>query len=142
LIQTLETLALRVDKHSDNALEVAKFLESHPKVKSVNYPGLESNKYYAKAQKYFKGGKSSGLISFDVESFEEAKRVIDSAKLFSVVVNIGDSKSLIVHPASTTHSQMSPEELAKAGVNPVTIRLSIGLENPIDLIEDLTQALN
>ena len=142
LIQTLETLGLRVDKHSDNALEVAKFLESHPKVKSVNYPGLESNKYYAKAQKYFKGGKSSGLISFDVESFEEAKRIIDSAKLFSVVVNIGDSKSLIVHPASTTHSQMSPEELAKAGVNPVTIRLSIGLENPIDLIEDLTQALN
>ena len=142
LIQTLETLGLRVDKHSDNALEVAKFLESHPKVKAVNYPGLPSNKYYAKAQKYFKGGKSSGLISFDVESFEEAKRVIDSAKLFSVVVNIGDSKSLIVHPASTTHSQMSPEELAKAGVNPVTIRLSIGLENPIDLIEDLTQALN
>ena len=142
LIQTLETLALRVDKHSDNALEVAKFLESHPKVKAVNYPGLPSNKYYAKAQKYFKGGKSSGLISFDVESFEEAKRIIDSAKLFSVVVNIGDSKSLIVHPASTTHSQMSPEELAKAGVNPVTIRLSIGLENTIDLIEDLNQALN
>ena len=142
LIQTLETLGLRVDKHSDNALEVAKFLESHPKVKAVNYPGLESNKYYAKAQKYFKDGKSSGLISFDVESFEEAKKVIDSAKLFSVVVNIGDSKSLIVHPASTTHSQMSPEELVKAGVNPVTIRLSIGLENPVDLIEDLNQALN
>jgi len=142
LIQTLETLGLRVDKHSDNALEIAKFLESHPKVKSVNYPGLESNKYYAKAQKYFKGGKSSGLISFDVESFEEAKRIIDSAKLFSVVVNIGDSKSLIVHPASTTHSQMSPEELAKAGVNPVTVRLSIGLENTVDLIEDLNQALN
>ena len=142
LIQTLETLGLRVDKHSENALVVAKFLESHPKVKAVNYPGLESNKYYAKAQKYFKDGKASGLISFDVESFEEAKRVIDSVKLFSVVVNIGDSKSLITHPASTTHSQMSPEELAKAGVNPVTIRLSIGLENPIDLIEDLTQALN
>jgi O-acetylhomoserine (thiol)-lyase len=142
LIQTLETLGLRVDKHSENALEVAKFLESHPKVKAVNYPGLESNKYYAKAQKYFKDGKSSGLISFDVSSFEEAKKVIDSAKLFSVVVNIGDSKSLIVHPASTTHSQMSPEELAKAGVNPVTIRLSIGLENTVDLIEDLNQALN
>ena len=142
LIQSLETLSLRVDKHSDNALEVAKFLESHPKVKAVNYPGLKSNKYYDKAQKYFKGGKSSGLISFDVGSFEEAKKVIDSAKLFSVVVNIGDSKSLIVHPASTTHSQMSPEDLIKAGVNPVTIRLSIGLENTIDLIEDLTQALN
>ena len=142
LIQTLETLGLRVDKHSDNALVVAKFLESHPKVKSVNYPGLESNKYYAKAQKYFKDGKASGLISFDVESFEEAKKVIDSVKLFSVVVNIGDSKSLITHPASTTHSQMSPEELVKVGVNPVTVRLSIGLENPADLIEDLTQALN
>ncbi|WP_368029997.1 O-acetylhomoserine aminocarboxypropyltransferase/cysteine synthase family protein [Arcobacter sp. s6] len=142
LIQTLETLSLRVDKHSDNALEVAKFLESHPKVKAVNYPGLASNKYYDKAQKYFKGGKASGLISFDVSSFEEARKVIDSAKLFSVVVNIGDSKSLIVHPASTTHSQMSPEELVKAGVNPVTIRLSIGLENTVDLIEDLNQALN
>ena len=142
LIQTLETLSLRVDKHSDNALEVAKFLESHPKVKAVNYPGLPSNKYYEKAQKYFKGGKASGLISFDVSSFEEARKVIDSAKLFSVVVNIGDSKSLIVHPASTTHSQMSPEELVKAGVNPVTIRLSIGLENTVDLIEDLNQALN
>ena len=142
LIQTLETLGLRVDKHSDNALEVAKFLESHPKVKAVNYPGLPSNKYYAKAQKYFKDGKASGLISFDVSSFEEAKKVIDSAKLFSVVVNIGDSKSLITHPASTTHSQMSPEELVKAGVNPVTVRLSIGLENTVDLIEDLNQALN
>ena len=142
LIQTLETLGLRVDRHSENALVVAKFLESHPKVKAVNYPGLESNKYYAKAQKYFKDGKASGLISFDVESFEEAKRIIDSVKLFSVVVNIGDSKSLIVHPASTTHSQMSPEELAKAGVNPVTVRLSIGLENTVDLIEDLNQALN
>lgn len=142
LIQTLETLGLRVDKHSDNALEVAKFLESHPKVKAVNYPGLESNKYYAKAQKYFKGGKASGLISFDVESFEEVKRIIDSVKLFSVVVNIGDSKSLITHPASTTHSQMSPEELVKAGVNPVTVRLSIGLENTADLIQDLNQALN
>ena len=142
LIQTLETLGLRVDKHSDNALVVAKFLESHPKVKSVNYPGLESNKYYAKAQKYFKDGKASGLISFDVESFEEAKKVIDSVKLFSVVVNIGDSKSLITHPASTIHSQMSPEELVKAGVNPVTVRLSIGLENTADLIEDLNQALN
>ena len=142
LIQTLETLGLRVDRHSENALVVAKFLESHPKVKAVNYPGLESNKYYAKAQKYFKDGKASGLISFDVESFEEAKRIIDSVKLFSVVVNIGDSKSLITHPASTTHSQMSPEELVKVGVNPVTVRLSIGLENPADLIEDLTQALN
>ena len=142
LIQTLETLALRMDKHSANTLEVAKFLESNPKVKSVNYPGLETNKDYSKAQKYFKDGKASGLISFEAESYEAAKAIIDSAKLFSVVVNIGDSKSLIVHPASTTHSQMSEEELLKAGVNPTTVRLSIGLEDPKDLIEDLTQALS
>ncbi|MFY9083186.1 PLP-dependent transferase, partial [Aliarcobacter butzleri] len=142
LIQTLETLGLRVDKHSDNALVIAKFLESHPKVKSVSYPGLKNDKYYDKAQKYFKDGKSSGLISFEVSTFEEAKKIIDSVKLFSVVVNIGDSKSLITHPASTTHSQLSEEELAKAGVNPVTVRLSIGLENTADLIADLTQALD
>ncbi|PHR73496.1 MAG: O-acetylhomoserine aminocarboxypropyltransferase [Arcobacter sp.] len=142
LIQSLETLLLRVEKHSSNALEVAQFLETHEKVLKVSYPGLKSNPYHAKANKYFKDGQSSGLISFEVSSFEEAKRVIDAAKLFSVVVNIGDSKSLIVHPASTTHSQMSEEELLKAGINPVTVRLSIGLENTIDLIADLDQALS
>lgn len=142
LIQTLETLALRMEKHSANALEIAKFLSTNSKVKSVNYPGLESSSDYDKAQKYFKDGKSSGLISFEAESFEAAKTVINSAKLFSVVVNIGDSKSLIVHPASTTHSQMSEEELINAGVNPTTVRLSIGLEDPKDLIEDLEQALS
>jgi len=141
LLQTIETLGLRVDRRSNSALEVAKFLEANPKVKSVNYPGLESNDDYAKAQKYFKDGKASGLISFELESFEDAKAVIDNAKLFSVVVNIGDSKSLIVHPASTTHSQMTEEELNAAGVNPTTVRLSIGLEDPIDLIADLEQAL-
>lgn len=142
LIQTLETLALRMEKHSSNALEIAKFLESHPKVKSVNYPGLESNSDYAKAQKYFKDGLASGLISFETDSFEEAKKVIDSVKLFSVVVNIGDSKSLITHPASTTHSQMNEKELQEASINPASVRLSIGLENTADLIEDLDQALN
>ncbi|QDF30367.1 O-acetylhomoserine aminocarboxypropyltransferase/cysteine synthase family protein [Halarcobacter anaerophilus] len=141
LLQTIETLDIRMDKHSNSALEVAKFLETHPKVKSVNYPGLESSVYHEKAQKYFKDGKASGLISFEVEDFDAAKKVIDSAKLFSVVVNIGDSKSLIVHPASTTHSQMNEKELKEAGINPTTIRLSIGLENPIDLVEDLKQAL-
>lgn len=142
LIQTLETLNLRVEKHSDNSLEIAEFLESHPKVKAVSYPGLQSNPYYEKAQKYFKEGKASGLVSFDVESFEEAKKIIDNVKLFSVVVNIGDSKSLITHPASTTHSQMNQEDLKSAGINPVTVRLSVGLENPADLIEDLKQALS
>jgi len=142
LIQSLETLSLRVEKHSSNALEVAQFLETHEKVKKVSYPGLTSSPYKTKANKYFKEGQASGLISFEVASFEEAKKVIDAAKLFSVVVNIGDSKSLIVHPASTTHSQMSEEELKEAGINPVTIRLSIGLENTIDLIADLNQALS
>jgi O-acetylhomoserine (thiol)-lyase len=141
LLQTIETLALRVDRHSDSSLEVAKFLESHPKVKSVNYPGLESSPYYEKAQKYFKDGKASGLISFEAESYEAAKAIIDSVKLFSVVVNIGDSKSLITHPASTTHSQMTADELVAAGINPTTVRLSIGLEDPKDLIEDLQTVL-
>ena len=140
-IQGLETLALRIEKHSDNALEIAKFLEAHPKVKAVNYPGLESHSDYKKAQKYFKEGKASGLISFEVGSFEEAKRIINSVELFSIVVNIGDSKSLIVHPASTTHSQMSEDELKVAGINPTTIRLSIGLEHTSDLIKDLQRAL-
>lgn len=142
LIQSLESLSLRVEKHSNNALKVAQFLQSHPKVKKVSYPGLKGDKYYDKAQKYFKNGLASGLISFEVSSFEEAKKVIDSTKLFSIVVNIGDSKSLIVHPASTTHSQMNEEDLLKAGVTPVTVRLSIGLEDSADLIEDLNQALN
>ena len=141
LLQTIETLSLRMDRHSASSLEVAKFLESHPKVKSVNYPGLESSPYYDKAQKYFKDGKASGLLSFEAESFEAAKAIIDSVKLFSVVVNIGDSKSLITHPASTTHSQMTADELVAAGINPSTVRLSIGLEDPADLIEDLKSVL-
>lgn len=141
LLQTIETLSLRMDRHSASSIEVAKFLESHPKVKSVNYPGLESSPYYEKAQKYFKDGKASGLISFEAESFEAAKTIMDSLKLFSVVVNIGDSKSLVTHPASTTHSQMNAEGLVAAGINPTTVRLSIGLEDPADLIEDLKSVL-
>lgn len=141
LLQGLETLAIRMERVSKSTLEIAKFLEAHPKVKAVAYPGLEKNSEHTRAKKYFKEGQSSGLVSFEAQSFEEAKKIIDSAKLFSVVVNIGDSKSLIVHPASTTHSQMSSEELIKAGVNPATVRLSIGLEDPKDLIADLTQAL-
>jgi len=141
LLQTIETLSLRMDRHSASSIEVAKFLESHPKVKSVNYPGLESSPYYEKAQKYFKDGKASGLISFEAESFEAAKTIMDSLKLFSVVVNIGDSKSLVTHPASTTHSQMNAEGLEAAGINPTTVRLSIGLEDPADLIEDLKSVL-
>jgi O-acetylhomoserine (thiol)-lyase len=141
LLQGLETLGIRMIKHSETTLTLAKYLQEHPKVKSVNYPGLASSSDYEKAQKYFKDGMASGLLSFDVDSFEVAKKVIDSVKLFCVVVNIGDSKSLITHPASTTHSQMSEQELIEANISPTTIRLSIGLEDAQDLIDDLEQAL-
>lgn len=139
-IQGLEHLPLRMKQHSQNALQVAEFLESHPKVKKVNYPGLKSDVNYPYAQKYIKGG-CSGLLSFEVESYEEAVKIVDKAKLFSLVVNIGDSKSIITHPASTTHQQLSAEELEAAGVPQGLIRLSIGLEDAQDLIDDLTQAL-
>ena len=139
-IQGLEHLPLRMKQHSQNALQVAEFLESHPKVKKVNYPGLKSDVNYPYAQKYIKGG-CSGLLSFEVESYEEAVKIVDKAKLFSLVVNIGDSKSIITHPASTTHQQLSTEELEAAGVPQGLIRLSIGLEDAQDLIDDLTQAL-
>jgi len=141
-IQGIETLALRMREHSRNALSVAEFLEAHPKVKKVNYPGLKSNSNYANAQRYFDGGMASGLLSFEVESFEEAKKIVDATNLFSLVVNIGDSKSIITHPASTTHQQLSPEELIACGVPSGLIRLSIGLEAAQDLINDLQQALD
>jgi O-acetylhomoserine (thiol)-lyase len=127
-------------QHSSSALAIAQFLESHPKVKRVNYPGLKSNKNYKLAQKYFPKGQS-GLLSFEVDSLEEAKKIADSTKIFKVVVNIGDSKSIITHPASTTHQQLSAQELIDAGVPAGLIRLSIGLEDTQDLIDDLKQAL-
>ncbi|NCD12968.1 MAG: O-acetylhomoserine aminocarboxypropyltransferase/cysteine synthase [Epsilonproteobacteria bacterium] len=141
LIQGLETLSLRVKEHSRNAYKVAQFLASHPKVKKVSYPGLESDPLHGRAKKYFKDAQTSGLLSFEVEDFEFAKHILNNTKLFSVVVNIGDSKSIITHPASTTHQQLSLEELEKAGVKAGLIRLSIGLENADDLIHDLKIAL-
>ena len=139
-IQGLEHLPLRMKQHSQSALEIARFLEAHPKVKKVNYPGLESDVNYPYAQKYIKGG-CSGLLSFEVSSYEEALAIVDKTELFSLVVNIGDSKSIITHPASTTHQQLSPEELQAAGVPAGLVRLSIGLEDTSDLIADLKQAL-
>jgi O-acetylhomoserine (thiol)-lyase len=138
-IQGLETLALRMRAHSANALEVATFLESHPKVKKVNYPFLDSSKDYANAKQYLKGG--SGLLSFEVEDFESAKKISNSVELFSRVVNIGDSKSIITHPASTTHQQLSETELKEANISKGLIRLSIGLEDASDLIADLEKAM-
>ena len=140
-IQGLEHLSLRMRQHSQSALEIAKWLSQHPKVKKVNYPLLEGDKNYENAKKYLKGG-ASGLLSFEVESFEEAKKIADSVTIFSRVVNIGDSKSIITHPASTTHQQLSAEELVAAGVSEGLIRLSIGLEATEDLIADLDQAMS
>jgi len=141
LINGLETLELRMVKHSANALAVAQYLEAHPKVAKVNYSGLESDVGYDRAQKYFKDGMASGLLSFEATSYEDAKSIIDRVGLFSIVTNIGDSKSLIVHPASTTHSQLTEQELEESGVKATVIRLSIGLESSSDLIADLEQAI-
>ncbi|MBD5165385.1 aminotransferase class V-fold PLP-dependent enzyme [Helicobacter sp.] len=141
ILQGLETLELRIKKHSQNALEVARFLQQHPKVKNVFYPGLEDNSYHHLLKKYFTNSNASGLLSFEVSSYEEAKRVCNALEIFAIVANIGDSKSLVIHPASTTHSQLNEAELKSAGITPCTIRLSIGLESPLDLIADLKQAL-
>ncbi|MDE5591366.1 MAG: aminotransferase class I/II-fold pyridoxal phosphate-dependent enzyme [Helicobacter sp.] len=141
ILQGLETLDLRIKKHSQNALEVARYLENHPKVHNVCYPGLEKNPYHTLLKKYFKESLSSGLLSFEAESFEHAQKICNSVEIFSIAANIGDSKSLIIHPASTTHSQLSQEELNTAGITPCTVRLSIGLEDSKDIIKDLEQAL-
>ncbi|MEN8727299.1 MAG: O-acetylhomoserine aminocarboxypropyltransferase/cysteine synthase family protein [Sulfurovum sp.] len=139
-IQGLETLPLRMKQHSASALAIAEYLEAHPKVGKVNYPGLKSDANYALGQKYFKGGHS-GLLSFEVADKETAQKIADSTDIFSLVVNIGDSKSIITHPASTTHQQLSAQELIEAGVPGGLVRLSVGIEDTQDLIDDLAKAL-
>ena len=141
-IQGMEHLSLRMKEHSRNALILAEFLESHPKVKKVNYPGLKSNTNFDNAQKYFTDGLCSGLLSFEVSTLEEAEKIVNATKLYSLVVNIGDSKSIITHPASTTHQQLSHEELVACGVPEGLIRISVGLESAKDLIADIAQALD
>ncbi|EDP3766697.1 O-acetylhomoserine aminocarboxypropyltransferase/cysteine synthase [Campylobacter jejuni] len=141
LLQGLETLAVRIEKHSQNAEKVANFLNSHPDIKGVNYPTLASNAYHNLFKKYFDKNFASGLLSFEAKDYEHARRICDKTQLFLLAANLGDSKSLIIHPASTTHSQLSEEELQKAGITKATIRLSIGLENSDDLIADLKQAI-
>ena len=141
IIQGIETLSLRVERHVENTKKVLDFLAKHPKVESINYPGLEGNKYYELAKKYLPKGSGS-IFSFDVVGGEEAARkVIDSLEIFSNLANVADAKSLAIHPASTTHGQLNPEELQYTGITPAQIRLSIGLENADDLIEDLRLAL-
>lgn len=141
LLQGLETLAVRIEKHSQNAEKVANFLNSHPDIKGVNYPTLASNAYHNLFKKYFDKNFASGLLSFEAKDYEHARRICDKTQLFLLAANLGDNKSLIIHPASTTHSQLSEEELQKAGITKATIRLSIGLENSDDLIADLKQAI-
>jgi O-acetylhomoserine (thiol)-lyase len=140
-IQGIETLPIRQRKHSENALKVAHFLQLHPLVTWVNYPGLQTHPSHKLAEKYF-SGNFGGLVGFGVKGgLEAAKKVIQNVKMFSHLANIGDTKSLIIHPASTTHQQLTPEEQVANGVTPDFIRLSIGIEDPVDIIEDLDQAL-
>ncbi|SDS16434.1 O-acetylhomoserine sulfhydrylase [Gillisia sp. Hel1_33_143] len=142
IIQGLETLELRIKKHSENALALAKWLQEQTQVKWVNYPGLENNEYYELAQKYLPKGQS-GIVTFGVEGgFEAAKVIADETNIFSLLANIGDTKSLIIHPASTTHQQLSDEQQESTGVTKDLIRLSVGLEDLEDLKADLQQAFS
>ncbi len=141
IMQGLETLALRMDRHCENATAVARHLQSHPKVEWVNYAGLPDHPSHGLVQRYF-GGKASGLLTFGVKGGRDAgARFQDALKLITRLVNIGDAKSLACHPASTTHRQLSPDELKRAGVSEDMVRLSIGIEHIDDIVEDLDQAL-
>jgi O-acetylhomoserine (thiol)-lyase len=141
-LQGLETLELRMEKHSRNALEVANYLKNHEKVEWVYYPGLEDDPSHELANKYLKGGYG-GLVSFGIKGgLEAGKKFIESVELLSHLANIGDSKSLVIHPASTTHQQLTPEEQASTGVTPDLVRLSVGIEDVEDIIADIDQALS
>ena len=141
LLQGIETLHLRMERHSQNALAVAKHLQEHPGVEWVNYPGLPSSRYHDRAKKYMPKGQSS-LVTFGIKGgYEAGKKLIDTLELFSLLANIGDAKSLVIHPASTTHQQLSIEEQASTGVTPELVRLSVGIEDVRDIIADLDQAI-
>ena len=141
VIQGLETLEVRMQKHSENALELAQWLKSRDEVSWVNYPGLESSEYADLANEYLPNGQS-GIVTFGLKKgFEAAKKVTESTKIFALLANIGDTKSLIIHPSSTTHSQLNEEEQKSTGVTPDLVRLSVGIENLDDLKNDLDQAL-
>jgi O-acetylhomoserine (thiol)-lyase len=142
IIQGLETLEIRIKKHSESALKIATWLQNQEEVSWVNYPGLESSPYFELAQKYLPEGQS-GIVTFGLEGgFEAAKIIADNTKLFSLLANIGDTKSLIIHPASTTHQQLSDEDQVTTGVTKDLIRLSVGLEDFTDLSKDLEQAFS
>ncbi len=136
-LQGLETLSLRVERHVENALKVVSYLKNHPLVEKVNHPSLPDSPYFTLYQKYFPQGAGS-IFTFEIKGgAEEAKRFIDRLEIFSLLANVADAKSLVIHPASTTHSQMTEQELAESGIKPNTIRLSVGLEHIDDLLADL-----
>ena len=137
----LETLALRMPKHCENALKVAKFLENHPKVAWVNFAGLESNPDYALAQKQFKGGIPCGVMAFGIKGGrDESIKFMDALKFIAIVTHVADARSCVLHPASHTHRQLTDEQLMEAGIRPDLIRLSVGIENADDIIDDMKQA--
>ena len=142
LLQGVETLSLRVERHVENALKVVSFLANHPKVAKVNHPALESHRDHALYKKYFPNGAGS-IFTFEIKGGqEEAWKFIDALQIFSLLAKVTDGKSLVIHPYTTTHSQLSPEELAEQHITPSTIRLSIGTEHIDDIIDDLSQAFD
>ena len=137
LLQGLETLSLRVERHVENALKVVEFLKNHPKVKKVNHPSLETGRQKELYDSYFPNGAGS-IFTFEIDGgADDAKKFTESLELFSLLANVADVKSLVIHPASTTHSQLSEEELLSCGITPSTVRLSIGTEHIDDIIDDL-----
>lgn len=142
-LQGLETLSLRVERHCQNTLELARWLSNHPKVEKVTYPGLETHPDHETAKKYFRKNLFGGILTFEVKGgFEAGKKFINNVKLASLLANVGDAKTLVIHPASTTHSQLSEEEQITAGVSSGLIRVSVGIEHIDDIKEDFEQALD
>jgi O-acetylhomoserine (thiol)-lyase len=146
LVQGLETLSVRMDRHVSNAIAVAEFLERHPSVGGVHYAGLPNHSHHALAQKYLPKGPGA-VFSFEIKPMdgdarEAGKKFIESLQIFSHLANVGDARSLVIHPASTTHQQLSEEELVRSGIGPGMVRLSVGLETTEDLLWDLDQALH
>ena len=141
MLQGIETLSLRMERATSNGQKLAEYLEAHPLVEKVNYSGLPSNKYYELAKKYLKNG-SGGMLSIEIKGGKDAAaKFINALQLVSHVANVGDSKTLAIHPASTTHEQLSEEEQKRSGVTPGMVRISTGIEHIDDIIADITQAL-
>jgi len=141
-LQGVETLPVRIVRHSENALKIAEHLKKHPKVSWVRYPGLKDDPSYPSANKYLTNG-FGGMVVFGIKGgYDAAVKLIDNIKLFSHLANVGDAKSLILHPSSTSHSQLSEEQQRSSGLTPDLVRLSVGLEHPDDLIEALDDALS